>query len=236
MVAATAQRLVPGVLKDHVDDDIGPQFANFPAKAPAFSSTSRHRVTARTKFQAPFGLIWRALSAVDGNHLESRGDQSWREIGADMTPLRWSRRETFPPTASSVGGLARPSTGRPKPPRRRRSRRRRAKSRPFPKSFGPPPQSRKARSRARSSPVRRGGAPPPVNMLPEALCDARSRSGPLAFVAVWRAALAGLDERPAALIYCAALVAIVVLMFAGPGGRRVGYRRGRFLSASEKAS
>ncbi len=44
-----------------------------------------------------------------------------------------------------------------------------------------------------------------------------------------------LDERPAALFYCAALVAIVVLMFAGPGGRRVGYQRGRFLSANEKS-
>lgn len=72
-----------------------------------------------------------------------------------------------------------------------------------------------------------------MNMLLEALSD--GRNGPLAFVADWRAALAGLDERPAALICCAALVAIVVLMFAGPGGRRVGYRRGRFLSANEKS-
>jgi hypothetical protein len=54
-------------------------------------------------------------------------------------------------------------------------------------------------------------------------------------VADWRAALAGLDECPVALIYCAALVAIVVLVFARPGGRRVGYRRGRFLSANEKS-
>lgn len=72
-----------------------------------------------------------------------------------------------------------------------------------------------------------------MNMLLEALSD--GRNGPLAFVADWRAALAGLDERPAALFYCAALVAIVVLMFAGPGGRRVGYRRGQFLSANEKS-
>ena len=56
-----------------------------------------------------------------------------------------------------------------------------------------------------------------MNMLLEALSDARGRSGPLAFVADWRAALAGLDERPAAPFYRAALVAIVVLMFAGPG-------------------
>jgi hypothetical protein len=74
-----------------------------------------------------------------------------------------------------------------------------------------------------------------VSMLLEALSDAWGRSGPLAFVAHWRAALAGLDERPAALIYCAALVAIVVLMFAGPRGRRVGYRRGPFLSVNEKS-
>ena len=74
-----------------------------------------------------------------------------------------------------------------------------------------------------------------MNMLLEALSDALGRNGPLAFVADWRAALAGLDERPAAPFYCAALVAIVVLMFAGPGGRRVGYRRGRFLSANEKS-
>ncbi len=72
-----------------------------------------------------------------------------------------------------------------------------------------------------------------MNMLLEALSD--GRNGPLAFVADWRAALAGLDEPPAALICCAALVAIVVLMFAGPGGWRVRYRRGRFLSANEKS-
>jgi Protein of unknown function (DUF2726) len=74
-----------------------------------------------------------------------------------------------------------------------------------------------------------------VNMLLEALSDAWGRNGPLAFVADWRAALAGLDERPAPLICCAALVTIVVLMFAGPGDRRVGYRRGRFFSHNEKS-
>ena len=74
-----------------------------------------------------------------------------------------------------------------------------------------------------------------MNMLLEALSDAWGQSGPLAFVADWRAAFAGLDECPAALIYCAALVAIVVLMFAGPRGRRGGYRRGRFLSANERS-
>jgi hypothetical protein len=36
-----------------------------------------------------------------------------------------------------------------------------------------------------------------VNMLLEALSDAWGRRRPLAFVAAWRAALAGLDERPA---------------------------------------
>jgi hypothetical protein len=55
-------------------------------------------------------------------------------------------------------------------------------------------------------------------MLLEALSDAWGGNGPLAFVADWRAALAGFEERPAALIYCAALVAIVILMFAGPAG------------------
>ena len=41
-----------------------------------------------------------------------------------------------------------------------------------------------------------------MNMLLEALSDAWGGNGPLAFVADWRAALAGLDERAAALFYC----------------------------------
>jgi hypothetical protein len=55
-------------------------------------------------------------------------------------------------------------------------------------------------------------------MLLEALSDTWGRRGPLTFVADWRAALAGLNERPAALFSCAALVAVVVLMW-GLAGR-----------------
>ena len=76
----------------------------------------------------------------------------------------------------------------------------------------------------------------------DALSDAWSQmTGTLAFVARafaenWRTGLAALLDRPAALFYVVGVVAVLVLAFSGlMVGSRVGYRRGRFLSANEKS-
>ena len=76
----------------------------------------------------------------------------------------------------------------------------------------------------------------------DALSDAWSQmTGTLAFVARafaenWRTGLAALLNRPAALFYVVGVVAVLVLAFSGlMVGSRVGYRRGRFLSANEKS-
>ena len=76
----------------------------------------------------------------------------------------------------------------------------------------------------------------------DALSDAWSQmTGTLAFIARafaenWRTGLAALLNRPAALFYVVGVVAVLVLAFSGlMVGSRVGYRRGRFLSANEKS-
>jgi hypothetical protein len=57
-----------------------------------------------------------------------------------------------------------------------------------------------------------------------------------AFGENWRAGFAALVDRPAALIYLVAAVAVLVLAMSGLSvGSRVGYRRGRFLSGNEKS-
>lgn len=56
-----------------------------------------------------------------------------------------------------------------------------------------------------------------------------------AFAEDWRAGFGALWDRPAALFYLAAFVAILVFAFGLSGAGRVGYRRGRFLSANEKS-
>jgi len=75
----------------------------------------------------------------------------------------------------------------------------------------------------------------------EALSDAWGQmTGTLAFVAQgfaenWRTGLAVLLDRPAALFYVVGAVAVLVLTLSGlTVGSRIGYRRGRFLSANEK--
>ena len=76
----------------------------------------------------------------------------------------------------------------------------------------------------------------------DALSDAWGQmAGMLSYVAQafaenWRTGLAALLERPAALFYVVGVVAVLVLAFSGLMiGSRVGYRRGRFLSANEKS-
>ena len=80
-----------------------------------------------------------------------------------------------------------------------------------------------------------------MNVFLDALSDAWSQmAGTLAYVAQafgenWRTGLAALLARPAALFYVVGVVAVLVLAFSGLMiGSRVGYRRGRFLSANEK--
>ena len=80
-----------------------------------------------------------------------------------------------------------------------------------------------------------------MNVFLGALSDAWGQmTGTLAFIAQafgenWRTGLAALLDRPAALFYVAGIVAILVLALSGVTvGSRVGYRRGRFLSANEK--
>ncbi len=80
-----------------------------------------------------------------------------------------------------------------------------------------------------------------MNVFLDALSDAWGQmTGTLAFIAQafgenWRTGLAALLDRPAALFYVVGAIAILVLAFSGlTAGSRVGYRRGRFLSANEK--
>jgi len=75
----------------------------------------------------------------------------------------------------------------------------------------------------------------------DALSDAWGQmTGTFAFVAPafgqnWRTGLAALLARPAALFYVVGVVAVLALALSGlTVRRRVGYRRGRFLSANEK--
>ncbi len=79
-----------------------------------------------------------------------------------------------------------------------------------------------------------------MNVFLDALSDAWSQmTGTLAFVVQafgenWRTGLAALLDRPAALFYVVGAVAVLVLAFSGlTVGSRIGYRRGRFLSANE---
>lgn len=81
-----------------------------------------------------------------------------------------------------------------------------------------------------------------MNVFLDALSDAWGQmTGTLAFVAQafgenWRTGLAALLDRPTALFYVVGVVAVLVLAFSGlTVGSRVGYQRGRFLSANEKS-
>ncbi len=80
-----------------------------------------------------------------------------------------------------------------------------------------------------------------MNVFLDALSDAWGQvTGTLAFVAQafgenWRTGLAAVLDRPAALFYVVGAVAVLVLALSGlTAGSRIGYRRGRFLSANEK--
>ena len=80
-----------------------------------------------------------------------------------------------------------------------------------------------------------------MNVFLDALSDAWSQmTGTLAYVAQafgenWRTGLAALLARPAALFYVVGVVAVLALVLRGlTAENRVGYRRGRFLSANEK--
>ena len=80
-----------------------------------------------------------------------------------------------------------------------------------------------------------------MNVFLDALSDAWGQmTGTLAFVAQafgenWRTGLAALLDRPTALFYVVGVVAVLTLTFSGlTVGSRVGYQRGRFLSANEK--
>ena len=70
---------------DHVDDDIGPQIADFPAEGAGLLLGFAGEGHRADEFPSAMRLIRRALAAADGNHLESRGNQPRHEIGADMT-------------------------------------------------------------------------------------------------------------------------------------------------------
>jgi len=79
-----------------------------------------------------------------------------------------------------------------------------------------------------------------MNVFLDALSDAWGQmSGTLAFVAQafgenWRTGFAALLDRPTALFYLVGVVAVLTLTFSGlTVGSRVGYQRGRFLSANE---
>ena len=80
-----------------------------------------------------------------------------------------------------------------------------------------------------------------MNVFLDALSDAWGQmTGTLAYVAQafgenWRTGLAALLEHPAAVFYVVGVVAVVALVLRGlTAENRVGYRRGRFLSANEK--
>jgi Protein of unknown function (DUF2726) len=80
-----------------------------------------------------------------------------------------------------------------------------------------------------------------MTLFLDALSDAWGQmTGTFTFVAHafgenWRTGLAGLLDRPAALFYLVGLVAVLAVVLSGlTAENRVGYRRGRFLSANEK--
>jgi Protein of unknown function (DUF2726) len=80
-----------------------------------------------------------------------------------------------------------------------------------------------------------------MNVFLDALSDAWGQmTGTLAFIVQafgenWRTGLAALLDRPAALFYVVGAVAVLVLALSGlTAGKRINYRRGRFLSANEK--
>jgi hypothetical protein len=84
---------------NHVDDDIGPQFADLPTESASILISFAGKRNGAHELPRAVGLIWRALSAADGNHLEPCGNQPWHEIGADMTASSDdddSRHECFP--------------------------------------------------------------------------------------------------------------------------------------------
>ena len=81
-----------------------------------------------------------------------------------------------------------------------------------------------------------------MNVFLDALSDAwEQMTGTLSYVAQafgenWRTGLAALLDRPAALFYVVGVVAVLALALSGRTvGSRVGYQRGRFLSANEKS-
>jgi len=81
-----------------------------------------------------------------------------------------------------------------------------------------------------------------MNLFLDALSDAWGQmTGTLAFVAAafeenWGTGLVALLDRPVALFYVVGIFAVVVVAFGGlMAESRVGYRRGRFLSANEKS-
>jgi very-short-patch-repair endonuclease len=81
-----------------------------------------------------------------------------------------------------------------------------------------------------------------VNLFIDAMSDAWTQmTTTLAYVARafgadWRSGLGALFDRPTALFYLAALVAVVVFALGGLGRNgRAGYQRGRFLSVNEKS-
>jgi hypothetical protein len=80
-----------------------------------------------------------------------------------------------------------------------------------------------------------------MTLFLDALSDAWGQmTGTFTFVAHafgenWRTGLAALLDRPAALFYLVGLVAVLAVVLSGlTAENRVGYRRGRFLSANEK--
>jgi Protein of unknown function (DUF2726) len=80
-----------------------------------------------------------------------------------------------------------------------------------------------------------------MNVFADAMSDAwRQTTATIVYVAQafganWRTGLAALMDRPAALFYLLGAVAALVLTFGGLRiGSRIGYQRGRFLSANEK--
>ena len=80
-----------------------------------------------------------------------------------------------------------------------------------------------------------------MNVFLDALSDASAQmTGTLAsvgqaFGASWGKGLDALFDRPAALFYLAAFVAIAVFLLGLPATSRPGYQRGRFLTANEKS-
>ena len=56
---------------DHVDDDIGPQFADFPAEGAGILLSFAGQYNGAYEFPGAIRLIRPPLSAADGNHLES---------------------------------------------------------------------------------------------------------------------------------------------------------------------